>query len=103
MDKDRIAGSARQIIGAIKETAGKIVGDAKLQLDGKADQAEGKGRDAIGTIKDLVKCRGGSRRRRLLPTVRAWRRASWHERTCRTAPLPARTAAPRPGGRDDRL
>jgi uncharacterized protein YjbJ (UPF0337 family) len=55
MDKDRIAGSAKQIIGAIKETAGKAVGDAKLQADGKADQVEGKVQNAIGAIKDAVK------------------------------------------------
>jgi len=31
MDKDRIEGSANQAKGAIKETAGKVTGDAKLQ------------------------------------------------------------------------
>ena len=35
MDKDRIAGSAKEAKGAIKETAGKVLGDAKLQADGK--------------------------------------------------------------------
>jgi uncharacterized protein YjbJ (UPF0337 family) len=38
MDKDRIVGSAKQIKGSIKETVGKVVGDAKLQVDGKADR-----------------------------------------------------------------
>lgn len=37
MDKDRIAGAANKIKGSIKETVGKMVGDAKLQSDGKAD------------------------------------------------------------------
>jgi uncharacterized protein YjbJ (UPF0337 family) len=55
MDKDRIAGSGKQIKGAIKVAAGKIVGDAKLQVDGKADQAEGKVQNLIGTIKDAAK------------------------------------------------
>ena len=31
MDKDRIAGAAKQAKGAVKEAAGKLVGDAKLQ------------------------------------------------------------------------
>jgi uncharacterized protein YjbJ (UPF0337 family) len=31
MDKDRIAGSAKQIKGSIKEVAGKVVGDAKIE------------------------------------------------------------------------
>lgn len=55
MDKDRIAGSAKQIKGSIKEAIGKAVGDAKLRVDGKADQAEGKVQNLVGTIKDSVK------------------------------------------------
>ncbi|MGO8917795.1 MAG: CsbD family protein [Stellaceae bacterium] len=54
MDKDRIAGSAKQMKGALKVAAGKAVGDAKLQVDGKADQAEGKIQNLVGTIKDAL-------------------------------------------------
>ena len=42
MDKDRIAGVGQQLIGAVKQVAGKLVGDAKLQADGKTDQVKGK-------------------------------------------------------------
>ena len=42
VDKDRIAGSAKEIKGSLKEAVGKAVGDTKLQTEGKADQAEGK-------------------------------------------------------------
>ena len=42
MDNDRIAGSAKEIIGGIKEAIGKAVGDAKLEADGKAEKVEGK-------------------------------------------------------------
>jgi uncharacterized protein YjbJ (UPF0337 family) len=55
MDKDRIAGSAKEIKGAIKENVGKALGDAKLQSDGKADKAEGKVQNAIGGLKDTVR------------------------------------------------
>jgi uncharacterized protein YjbJ (UPF0337 family) len=55
MDKDRIAGSGKQIKGAIKETVGKVVGDAKLQVDGKADKAEGKVQNMVGAVKDALK------------------------------------------------
>jgi uncharacterized protein YjbJ (UPF0337 family) len=55
MDKDRIAGAARNIKGSIKEVVGKVVGDAKLQSDGKADQVAGKIQNAIGGIKDTLK------------------------------------------------
>ena len=55
MDKDRIAGSAKQIQGAVKQVVGKAVGDAKLESEGKADQIEGKVQNAIGGLKDTLK------------------------------------------------
>ena len=55
MDKDRIAGAAKDIKGSVKETIGKAVGDAKLQADGRADQVEGKVQNAIGGLKDALK------------------------------------------------
>ena len=55
MDKDRIAGSAKEIKGAVKETIGKAVGDAKLQSDGRADKLEGKVQNALGGAKDAVR------------------------------------------------
>ena len=55
MDKDRVAGSAKQVGGAVKEAVGKVVGDAKLESDGKADKAEGKVQNAIGGLKDAVR------------------------------------------------
>jgi uncharacterized protein YjbJ (UPF0337 family) len=55
MDKDRIAGPAKQVKGSIKETIGKAVGDAKLESDGKADKIAGKVQNAIGGLKDALK------------------------------------------------
>jgi uncharacterized protein YjbJ (UPF0337 family) len=55
MDKDRIKGSAEQAKGAVKETAGKIFGDKKLETDGKTDKAAGKVQNAIGGLKDAVR------------------------------------------------
>ena len=55
MDKDRIKGSAKQAKGAIKEVAGKFIGDAKLEADGKADKTEGKIQNTIGGIKDVLR------------------------------------------------
>ena len=55
MDKDRIAGSTKEAKGAVKETIGKVTGDAKLQADGKADKTEGKLQNAIGGAKDAVR------------------------------------------------
>ena len=55
MDKDRIIGSAKKIKGSIKEAAGKAVGDAKLESEGKADKVEGRVQNAIGGIKDALR------------------------------------------------
>ena len=55
MDKDRIEGSANQAKGSIKEAAGKLTGDAKLEGEGKADKAAGKVQNAIGGLKDTLR------------------------------------------------
>ena len=55
MDKDRIKGSAEQAKGAVKESAGKIFGDKKLETKGKADKAAGKIQNAVGGLKDAVR------------------------------------------------
>jgi uncharacterized protein YjbJ (UPF0337 family) len=55
MDKDRIAGAAKQAKGAVKEVAGKVLGDSKLQAEGKADKVEGKVQNAVGGAKDAVR------------------------------------------------
>jgi uncharacterized protein YjbJ (UPF0337 family) len=55
MDKDRIKGMANQAKGAVKEAAGKAVGDKKLETEGKADKLKGKVQNAIGGAKDAVR------------------------------------------------
>ncbi len=55
MDKDRIEGSVKEIKGKIKEVAGKVLGDAKLETEGKADQIAGKVQNAAGGVKDTLK------------------------------------------------
>ncbi|MGI8568121.1 MAG: CsbD family protein [Methylocella sp.] len=55
MDKDRIAGSAHQAKGALKETIGKVTGDSKTQAEGAAEKAAGKVQNAVGGVKDAVR------------------------------------------------
>jgi uncharacterized protein YjbJ (UPF0337 family) len=55
MDKDRIKGSADQAKGAVKDAAGKVTGDAKLQAEGKADKVKGKIENAVGGAKDSMR------------------------------------------------
>jgi uncharacterized protein YjbJ (UPF0337 family) len=55
VDKDRIKGSAEQAKGAVKEAAGKILGDKKLETEGQAEKAVGKVQNAIGGLKDTLR------------------------------------------------
>ena len=55
MDKDRIQGSVEQAKGKVKEVAGKVTGDAKLEAEGKTQQVAGKIQNAVGGFKDAVK------------------------------------------------
>jgi uncharacterized protein YjbJ (UPF0337 family) len=55
MDKNRIAGVAKEITGWVKQVVGKAAGDTKLQTDGKAESVEGKVQNAVGGLKDALK------------------------------------------------
>ena len=55
MDKDRIKGAFDQAKGAIKEAAGKVTGDQKLQAEGVADKVAGKTESTVGGVKDTAR------------------------------------------------
>jgi uncharacterized protein YjbJ (UPF0337 family) len=55
MDNDRIEGAAKQMKGQVKDAAGKLTGDSKLQAEGKADKAEGKVQNTVGGLKDKAR------------------------------------------------
>ena len=55
MDKDRIKGTAEQVKGSIKEAVGKVTGNDKLQVEGKADKLAGKTQDQVGKAKDAAR------------------------------------------------
>jgi uncharacterized protein YjbJ (UPF0337 family) len=55
MDKDRIAGSAKQTKGAAKVAIGKVAGDPNLIAKGKSDKIEGRIQNAFGGLKDAMK------------------------------------------------
>ncbi len=55
VDKQRVKGSAEEAKGGLKETAGKVLGDKKLQGEGKADKTSGSIRNAVGSAKDAIK------------------------------------------------
>ncbi len=52
---DRVAGSAEQAKGSVKEGVGNLIGDTKLQAEGRADKVEGKAQNTLGGIKDTLR------------------------------------------------
>ena len=61
-DEDRVEGSMKNMKGKLKEGAGKVLGDSKLETEGKGDQVEGKVQNTIGGIKDALR-EGDDKRR----------------------------------------
>ena len=55
MDRDRQEGSAKTMMGRLKDFFGRMTGDSKLQAEGKMDQVEGKIQNTIGGIKDSLR------------------------------------------------
>jgi uncharacterized protein YjbJ (UPF0337 family) len=54
MSKEGIEGATQKGVGAVKEAAGKAVGNEKLQAEGAADKVVGSGKEAVGKAKDAV-------------------------------------------------
>ena len=55
MDKDRIAGAAKQVKGSIKEAIGKVTGNTETQAEGATDKAAGAAQNTAGGAKDAVR------------------------------------------------
>jgi uncharacterized protein YjbJ (UPF0337 family) len=55
MDKDRLEGIGKQAAGSIKEAAGKVIGDAKIQAEGSAEKNAGKLQNVVGGAKDAIR------------------------------------------------
>jgi uncharacterized protein YjbJ (UPF0337 family) len=55
MDREHVKGTADKAKGAIKDTAGKMTGDTKMQAEGKLDKAKGAARKVVGDVKDAAR------------------------------------------------
>jgi uncharacterized protein YjbJ (UPF0337 family) len=55
VDREHVKGAADKVKGAIKDTAGKVTGDKKLQTEGKIDKAKGAAHNVAGDVKDAVR------------------------------------------------
>ena len=58
MDKDRIAGSAKDFTGKVEGAVGDIAGDAKTQAAGRAREAAGTVQNLYGQAKDAARDAG---------------------------------------------
>lgn len=54
MNKDQIVGSVTEAKGAVKEMAGKAIGDTKLESEGKVDKLWGRIQNAFGGLKQTL-------------------------------------------------
>ena len=54
MNKEQVEGATQKGVGAVKEAAGKAVGNTKLQGEGVADKAVGSAKQAAGDVKSAV-------------------------------------------------
>ena len=55
MNKDQVAGRVDEAKGKIKEVAGKVVGNEKLEAEGQFDQGSGKVQSTYGDAKEKAK------------------------------------------------
>ena len=55
MDKEHVKGAADKAKSVIKEAAGKVTGDKKLETEGKVDKVKGGVHNAIGDAKEALK------------------------------------------------
>lgn len=55
MDKEHVKGAADKAKGTMKDAAGKMTGDKKLESEGKLDKAKGEAHKTLGDVKDAVR------------------------------------------------
>ena len=55
MNKDQAKGRLEEAKGKVKEVAGKVVGNDKLEVEGKIQKSGGQAQAAYGDLKEDVK------------------------------------------------
>ena len=58
MDKEHVEGAAGKAKGAVKDAAGKVMGDKSLQAEGKVGKAKGAADQTAGDVKDAARQAG---------------------------------------------
>jgi uncharacterized protein YjbJ (UPF0337 family) len=52
MNEQYVKGAADKVTGKIKEFAGRVTGNKKLETEGKVDQLKGAVHNAVGDVRD---------------------------------------------------
>ncbi|MCB8836973.1 CsbD family protein [Aurantimonas sp. VKM B-3413] len=55
VDKNEVKGGAKEVGGKIKEAVGGATNDRDMEVEGQADQVEGKTQKNYGKVKDAVR------------------------------------------------
>jgi uncharacterized protein YjbJ (UPF0337 family) len=55
MNREHVKGAADKMKGAVKDAAGKMMGDKKMQAEGKFDKAKGAAHEFAGDVKDAAR------------------------------------------------
>lgn len=55
MNKDQVKGRIEEVKGTMKEVAGKVSGDKKLEREGEIQNVSGKVQAGIGDLKEDIK------------------------------------------------
>ena len=55
MNSNRVNGTTDEVIGSIKQKAGKLTGNTPLQIKGIAQQVKGRAENTLGKAKDMVR------------------------------------------------
>ena len=55
MNEQHLKGAADKVKGAVKDTAGKAMGDKQMQAEGKLDKAKGAAHSTAGDVEDSIR------------------------------------------------
>jgi uncharacterized protein YjbJ (UPF0337 family) len=55
VDRDRLKGKSKIVVGGIKAKVGEIAGNDELKEEGEAERQEGKVQEAVGKVKDAAR------------------------------------------------
>jgi Uncharacterized protein conserved in bacteria len=55
MHRDEMKGAGKDMKGAVKQTAGRVTGDERLEAEGTADRVEGKVQKGVGSLKEAAR------------------------------------------------